>query len=248
MSGIETENCFEKDDTTIETNEATTEIDKMDERLPVTQTITVEQQCQNLSYLFAQARSKKNSINYLKAEIELPHEKFPIYQPAGLEQLKENLEAAEREHQSLLGETTLITCPVLNCKTHNHPKINSKTINQVKKSLKNKRSDAEEFQLPRKTARITKEIPLNQVICTTNNKFAVLDCEQTTNVVSDPPTQAKIKPIMMKITKNYNLILQDINRKYPTTVNKVTGDWIKFQCTTSDDHREITTTLVDKKD
>ncbi|GFQ92322.1 hypothetical protein TNCT_674901 [Trichonephila clavata] len=219
----------------------------MDEGIPDIQTITPEQQCQNLSHLFAQARSKTNTITYLKAEIEL-HEKFPIYQPAGLEQLKENLKAAEMEHQSLLGETTLITCPILNCRIHNPQKFNSKNLNQGKNSLKNKRSDAEEFLLPRKTARITKEIPINQVICTTK-KFAVLESEQTTNVMSDPPMQAppKIKPIMMKITKNYNLILQDINRKYPTMINKVTGDWIKIQCSTSDDHREITTSLVEKK-
>ncbi|GFQ70221.1 uncharacterized protein TNCT_686331, partial [Trichonephila clavata] len=96
---------------------------------------------------------------------------------------------------------------------------------------------------------MTKEIPIEKVICTTNNKFAVLECEQATNVMSDPPIQAppKIKPIMMKIPKNYNLILQDINRKFPTTTNKVTGDWIKIQCSTSDDHREITTSLVQKK-
>ncbi|GFQ65855.1 hypothetical protein TNCT_425721 [Trichonephila clavata] len=187
-------------------------------------------------------------MTYLKAEIQL-HEKFPIYQPAGLEQLKENLKAAEREHQALLGETTLITCPILNCKIHNPQKLNLKNSNQGKSSLKNKRTEPEEFQLPRKTARITKEIPIEQVICTTNNKFAVLECEQTTNVMSDPPIQAppKIKPIMMKITKNYNLILQDINRKFPSTTNKVTRDWIKIQCSTSDDHREITTSLVQKK-
>ncbi|GFR29093.1 uncharacterized protein TNCT_326221 [Trichonephila clavata] len=51
----------------------------------------------------------------------------------------------------------------------------------------------------------------------------------------------------MKVTKNYNLILQDINRKYPATVNKVTGDWIKIQCASSDNHREITISLVEKK-
>ncbi|GFQ84344.1 hypothetical protein TNCT_541721 [Trichonephila clavata] len=68
--------------------------------------------------------------------------------------------------------------------------------------------------------------------------------------MSDPPIPSppKIKPIMMKIApKNYNLILQEINRKYPATVNKATGDWIKIQCATSDDHRDITISFVEKK-
>ncbi|GFQ91946.1 hypothetical protein TNCT_89111 [Trichonephila clavata] len=94
MSG--TNNCEETAVVEIET-----ENDSMDEGTPDTQTTTAEQQCQNLSHLFAQARSKSNTMTYLKAEIEL-HEKFPIYQPAGLEQLKDNLKTAEREHQALL--------------------------------------------------------------------------------------------------------------------------------------------------
>ncbi|GFQ92582.1 uncharacterized protein TNCT_495411 [Trichonephila clavata] len=96
---------------------------------------------------------------------------------------------------------------------------------------------------------MTKEIPINQVICTTKNNYAVLENEQPTTGVSDPPTHStpKIKPVMMKITKNYNLILQEINQKYPAKVNKATGDWIKIQCATSDDHREITNSLVEKK-
>ncbi|GFQ70220.1 hypothetical protein TNCT_686321 [Trichonephila clavata] len=108
---------------------------KVNHRNADTQTTTAEQQCQNLSHLFAQARSKCNTMTYLKAEIEL-HEKFPIYQPAGLEQLKENLKNAEREHQALLGETTLITCPILTCKTHNPQKPNIKISNQGKTSQK----------------------------------------------------------------------------------------------------------------
>ncbi|GFQ69820.1 hypothetical protein TNCT_62501 [Trichonephila clavata] len=72
-----------------------TESDCMDEGTPDSQTPTAEQQCQNLSHLFAQARSKTNTMIYLKAEIEL-HEKFPIYQPEGLEQLKANLQKQRR--------------------------------------------------------------------------------------------------------------------------------------------------------
>ncbi|GFR30247.1 uncharacterized protein TNCT_459251 [Trichonephila clavata] len=143
--------------------------------------------------------------------------KFPLYQPADLEKLKVELASGEKEYQTILG--------------------------------KNKRTDTKEFQLSRKGARTIKEIPIDQVVCTTKHNFSVLEDEQPTVDMSDLPIPSppKIKPIMMKITKNYNLIIREINRKYPATVNEATGDWIKSQCATSDDHRDITTSLVEKK-
>ncbi|GFV66781.1 nucleic-acid-binding protein from transposon X-element [Trichonephila clavipes] len=48
---------------------------------------------------------------------------------------------------------------------------------------------------------------------------------------------------MLKIVNSYNLIVQDINRKFPGTVNKMAGNYIKIQPATPDDHRDIVTHL-----
>ncbi|GFR29090.1 hypothetical protein TNCT_326211 [Trichonephila clavata] len=52
MSGIETDNCNETDEVTIE-------IDNMNEGVPVTQTITAEQQCQNLLLICSSQEQEK---------------------------------------------------------------------------------------------------------------------------------------------------------------------------------------------
>ncbi|GFQ87991.1 uncharacterized protein TNCT_130031 [Trichonephila clavata] len=51
----------------------------------------------------------------------------------------------------------------------------------------------------------------------------------------------------MRIGKNYNLILQEIFRKYPNTVNKSTGDYIKIQPKSQEDNENIVKLLEIKK-
>ncbi|GFX38865.1 nucleic-acid-binding protein from transposon X-element [Trichonephila clavipes] len=63
---------------------------------------------------------------------------------------------------------------------------------------------------------------------------------------SDPPP-VQPKPIMLRIVKDYNLIIQEINRKFPATVNKMTGNNIKVQPGSIDDHRDITALLEARK-
>ncbi|GFX52777.1 uncharacterized protein TNCV_3719671 [Trichonephila clavipes] len=51
----------------------------------------------------------------------------------------------------------------------------------------------------------------------------------------------------MKINKNYNLILQEIYRSYPNTVNKNTGNYIKIQPATAENQDKIKNLLIIKK-
>ncbi|GFW31075.1 nucleic-acid-binding protein from transposon X-element [Trichonephila clavipes] len=62
-----------------------------------------------------------------------------------------------------------------------------------------------------------------------------------------PAPTPKIQPIMMRIGKNYNLILQEINRSYPNTINKNTGNYIRIQPTTAEDQEKIKHLLITKK-
>ncbi|GFT29483.1 PRE_C2HC domain-containing protein [Trichonephila clavipes] len=116
-----------------------------------------------------------------------------------------------------------------------------------KDNLQNKkRTGQEDFTAPKKFARKIIEIPIEKVVCTSKNKFAVLENEEGMEVSPSAPTP-KIKPIMMKINKNYNLILQEIYRSYPNTVNKNTGNYIKIQPATAEDQDKIKNLLIVKK-
>ncbi|GFR31572.1 hypothetical protein TNCT_53021 [Trichonephila clavata] len=175
-------------------NDATNGSERMVEGVPLTQTINAEQACHNLSYLWTQARHKEHRVTYLKAEIE-SQAKFPLYQQADFKKIKMEQATEEKEYQAILGEIALFTCPIENCKIHtfkpdyqtpknltnknvNSNENNDKDKSKIKNSAKNKRPDNEEFQLPRKAARIIKEIPISQGVCTTKDNFAVLEDEQ----------------------------------------------------------------------
>ncbi|GFU63111.1 uncharacterized protein TNCV_4162831 [Trichonephila clavipes] len=110
----------------------------------------------------------------------------------------------------------------------------------------NKRSGQEDFITPNKFARKITEKPTEKVTCTSKNKFAVLNVEEAMEVNPPAPTP-KIKPLMMRIGKNYNLILQEIYRSYPNTVSKNTGSYIKIQPASAEDHENIENLLTTKK-
>ncbi|GFU41646.1 nucleic-acid-binding protein from transposon X-element [Trichonephila clavipes] len=53
-------------------------------------------------------------------------------------------------------------------------------------------------------------------------------------------------PIHIKFANNYNLILQEINRKFPKTKSKLSGEYLRIFASTTDDHRDITLFLKEK--
>ncbi|GFW68456.1 nucleic-acid-binding protein from transposon X-element [Trichonephila clavipes] len=216
--------------------------------------VTLEQACEHLQFLFQLARFKENQLNCIKLELELnSNSKRALYSDEDLQMMKEKERKLDAELQSTLGEIPLNHCPIDNCKIH-YPKTNSKpnakndnlkkdlesVVNKVK-SKQLKRAGDGEFKLPKKAARTIKEIPIEKVVCTTGNKFSVLEEEEAPPGQSSSPLT--VKPIMLKIVESYNLIVQDVNRKFPGTVNKMAGNYIKIQPATPDDHRDIVTHL-----
>ncbi|GFT47802.1 nucleic-acid-binding protein from transposon X-element [Trichonephila clavipes] len=225
--------------------------------------VTPEQACNNLQLLWGLARSKEAKLNYIKAELAI-QEKTPIFNEEKIVNFNKDKAMLEQELQSALGEIALISCPIDNCKIHYPRGNNANDANTKPKpdlKLKNlntknnndrinqvKRSGSEELKLPKKTARTIKEIPVEQVICSKKNQFAVLKVEENPSMEeSSDPTPPQPKPIMLRLVKEYNLIIQEINRKFPATVNKVTGKYIKVQPGSIDDHRDITALLEAKK-
>ncbi|GFY60011.1 PRE_C2HC domain-containing protein [Trichonephila inaurata madagascariensis] len=51
---------------------------------------------------------------------------------------------------------------------------------------------------------------------------------------------------MLRCKKNYNLVLQELNKKIPESVNRLTGDYIKIQASNIEEHRAITAILKQK--
>ncbi|GFU71049.1 uncharacterized protein TNCV_1215751 [Trichonephila clavipes] len=106
----------------------------------------------------------------------------------------------------------------------------------IKLIIKNKID--EDFVFPKKTTKIApphRESPNKQYLCSLNTANA--DDEDVS------PPKYKIKSIFMRMINSYNLILQELHRKYPTTTNTYTKGYIK----SPDDHRDITNYLKEKE-
>ncbi|GFU72144.1 hypothetical protein TNCV_3050041 [Trichonephila clavipes] len=75
----------------------------------------------------------------------------------------------------------------------------------------------------------------------TKNAFAGLATGEPEIIVTDKTAQVadfspKSKPAMLMYKKNYNLVLQVLNKNFPETVNKLTGDYIKIQASNIEEH------------
>ncbi|GFQ89517.1 uncharacterized protein TNCT_103331 [Trichonephila clavata] len=157
----------------------------------------------------------------------------------------------------------LFPCPVPHCKQHNsntdlNPKNKpsmkrpaeqiagtSKTTNSV---ANNSKKQPNGFKFPRKTAKVKVDPGENVNNIQTNNSFDILNTE-TEDVEDVTPAAPKIKvrPIMMKLFPDYNLILQELHRKYPSATNTHTAGYIKVQPESQDHHQEITDYLISQK-
>ncbi|GFT61024.1 RNA-directed DNA polymerase from mobile element jockey [Trichonephila clavipes] len=96
----------------------------------------------------------------------------------------------------------------------------------------------------RKLLKIIIQLRENEQL-TVKNSFAALN---TANNDAEDVTQPqpKIKPIFMKITPDYNLLLQEIHRTHPTAKNTHMKGYFKIEAETEDHHREITAYLTGK--
>ncbi|GFU36214.1 uncharacterized protein TNCV_1232821 [Trichonephila clavipes] len=122
------------------------------------------------------------------------------------------IEAMKKERSTVEGEIGLIFCPLKDCPTHtdktmhdsiiaesssenneiNNPKQDNEKIkrpinNNSKDNPKsNKRTGQEDFKTPNKFAKKITEIPIEHVVCTSKNKFAVLGDEEIMEITPAP--------------------------------------------------------------
>ncbi|GFV89439.1 transposable element Tcb2 transposase [Trichonephila clavipes] len=176
--------------------------------------------------------------------------------------------ATELDYNLKLGELKLLfPCPVKNC---NHNTTNGLNATRHKKraaescilpasfnpysketNSTSKKTKTNDKDTCNNTAEISnrKELPENTI--PVNNPFSVLtiddnDMEVAGSAENNDIAQPKVKPIMLKFNKNFNLILKHLNRKYPDSVNKLTGEYIKITAANIDQHGEITNELKEK--
>ncbi|GFV10824.1 uncharacterized protein TNCV_4705931 [Trichonephila clavipes] len=104
---------------------------------------------------------------------------------------------------------------------------------------------AKDFVFPKKIAKNNNSTQEKNEQLTVKNSFAALN---TANNDAEDVTQPqpKIKPIFMKITPDYNLLLQEIHRTHPTAKNTHMKGYFKIEAETEDHHREITAYLTGK--
>ncbi|GFR15834.1 uncharacterized protein TNCT_321911 [Trichonephila clavata] len=167
-------------------------------------------------------------------------------------QLVSEKKSLENKIQFLEGKThELLPCPIANCRHHirykaikrpAEPIIRPSTL-EASISKKSKTKD-NVFSYPKKPAKsVPVEIGINQL--KTKNSFAALNTAET-DAEDVTPVPSKIKPIMMRMSASYNLILQELHRTYPTAVNTHINGFIKIAAETEDDHRAITSFLTTK--
>ncbi|GFT45293.1 probable RNA-directed DNA polymerase from transposon BS [Trichonephila clavipes] len=118
------------------------------------------------------------------------------------------------------------------------------TPSKLTAKINENKLDVEDFKIPRKTAK-SNTVPKENIKINSKNKFAALNTAND-DVEDVTPAAPKVKPVMMKLFPEYNLILQEIHRTHPTATNTHIGGYIKIQAESSDHHREITQFLTDK--
>ncbi|GFV96373.1 uncharacterized protein TNCV_2869511 [Trichonephila clavipes] len=217
------------------------------------QNITDEQKCNNLKSIDKQIKiytARKDYIkNMLNIEKSIPG---PTNETSQL--LEAEAAGLDDKIKALEGKMLeFLPCPVPLC-AHNfkYNKNKKRTAEPIIRPSKltakvnENKLDVKDFKIPRKTAKSNTVPKENIKITSTKNKFAALNTAND-DVEDVTPAAPKVKPVMMKLFPEYNLILQDIHRTHPTATNTHIGGYIKIQAESADHHREITKFLTDKQ-
>ncbi|GFW31421.1 nucleic-acid-binding protein from transposon X-element [Trichonephila clavipes] len=173
------------------------------------------------------------------------------------------------EIEALKGELTLIGfCPIEDCQHHskiNAPIIAQKLKDSSKKleldlkkvgintSVDNpppnplkKKNRLDGFTAPTKVTKKQKVLQNYSFGAAapipTSNKYQTLsgnDDSLTQSNEAMPVATPKIPPIHLKFDANYNLIMQEINRKYPKTSSKLSGEYLRIFAISIEERNEI---------
>ncbi|GFQ88995.1 putative RNA-directed DNA polymerase from transposon X-element [Trichonephila clavata] len=178
--------------------------------------------------------------------------------------------AAELDYNMKMGELKLFfSCPVINCSHNTTNGLNATrsmkkraaescilpaTFNpQLRETTSKKPKPSETENKNNNKNQTSKELSENTIAL--NNPFSALNIEENKmEVVDSDPNQApgenrpkrKAKLIMLRYKTNYNLVLKELNEKYPNSINKLIGEYIRITPISEDQHNEIKNDLANQ--
>ncbi|GFT08607.1 nucleic-acid-binding protein from transposon X-element [Trichonephila clavipes] len=215
--------------------------------------LTDDERCLNIHALDKEINAFNTRKGYVTGMIDVEKNSYNTS-----EEIVKKLEAEqlslEDTLQTLEGKLTkLLPCPKPMCMHNTKSKAVKRSAAPIirpakftAKANKNIKSNevTKDFVFPKKTAKNNLTQEKNEQLIV-NNSFAALN---TANNDAEDVTQPqpKIKPIFMKITPDYNLLLQEIHRTHPTAKNTHMKGYFKIEAETEDHHREITAYLTGK--
>ncbi|GFU29139.1 uncharacterized protein TNCV_4837331 [Trichonephila clavipes] len=160
--------------------------------------------------------------------------------------LESELKTLEAKIKSMEGKMTeLLPRPIALSPQNNKSKAVKRSAAPVIKPAKTNKVNSttdSDYVFPKKTVKNSPLVEKKDI--NINNSFEVLDSEMT-DVEKVTPAY-KTKPIFMRIFDSYNLVLQDLYRKYPTATNTHAKGYIKIEAQNENDHDEIIKYLKDK--
>ncbi|GBN98670.1 Nucleic-acid-binding protein from transposon X-element [Araneus ventricosus] len=161
-----------------------------------------------------------------------------------------DLEHIVRKAQGEL--TRLSACPIPNCDKHTNKFHSPNTVlvkispqPKIKPQKSRQRNSNEEFEIVQKN-KIARKNSNDNIpnIIQTENRFNVLA------ETADPTNEQEVlkpQPVMLKITDNYNLLLQKINREFKGIHSNLANGYIRIHPTDDKSHKGIIDLLRSEK-
>ncbi|GFY28767.1 uncharacterized protein TNCV_3441341 [Trichonephila clavipes] len=184
-------------------------------------------------------------LRYIRSLLEIENE-APSPMPDVRLALESEMKNLEAKIKSIEGKMTeLLPRPIALSPQNNKPKPVKRSAAPVVKPAKTSKSKSttdSDFVFPKKTIKNPPLVEKKDI--NTNNSFEALDSEMTD--VEEVTPAFKTKPIFMRIFDSYNLVLQDLYRKFPTATNTHAKGYIKIEAQNENNHDEITKYLKNK--
>ncbi|GFY46600.1 uncharacterized protein TNIN_66951 [Trichonephila inaurata madagascariensis] len=191
----------------------------MEDNDPPPPKITDEQHCLHLHGIDKEIRIFAARKEYINQMLEIERT-TPSSTMETTKKLEDELSTMEAKLKTLEGKMTeFLPCPINKCKHNSKIKAVKRPAEPVIRPAKftakaNKNSiENKDFVFPKKTVKNVSQEKDEQIKI--NNSYEVLNAANDDAEDVTQPTY-KIKPIFMRMTPNYNLILQEINRTHPT--------------------------------
>ncbi|GFW97353.1 uncharacterized protein TNCV_3091911 [Trichonephila clavipes] len=184
-------------------------------------------------------------LRYIRSLLEIEDE-APSPMPDVRLALESEMKNLEAKIKSIEGKMTeLLPRPIALSPQNNKPKPVKRSAAPVVKPAKTSKSKSttdSDFVFLKKTIKNPPLVEKKDI--NTNNSFEALDSEMTD--VEEVTPAFKTKPIFMRIFDSYNLVLQDLYRKFPTATNTHAKGYTKIEAQNENDHDEITKYLKNK--